>query len=304
MPDIPNVGKRVVSSVDPNNFSPRVGLAFAPLASGRLVLRSGYGVFHSRLSTLHLATAIQLPPNYVVGERQAPPLSDPYFAAPPQGSFPTFVPGIDLANQMFGRSLLTPYVHQYSAGVQYALKANLLLEVAYVGTRGLNLLRNVAINQAPLASEQNPIINEVTGEVITTNTTQNARLRAPFQGALTNGFGQRQTTAQSSYNSLQTSLMKQLSRGLQFLASYTYSKSIDNASVGSAGGDNGFVLGNQHDNRANRGVSDNDRTHRLVLSYLWDLPSPAFAQASRVQRSFLANWQVAGILIAHVWTAD
>jgi hypothetical protein len=52
------------------------------------------------------------------------------------------------------------------------------------------------------------------------------------------------------------------------------------------------------DNRANRGVSDNDRTHRVVLSYLWDLPSLGFAQSSQFGRSLLANWQVAGIVVA------
>ena len=296
-PGIPNVDKRVVKSVDKNNVGPRIGIVFSPLESGRLVVRSGYGMYHSWLSTFHLSTSIQNPPNYVVGERQSPPLTNPYFVAPPESGFPTLVPGVDLTNQVFGRDLRSPYVHQYNASLQYALKSDVLLEIAYVGTRGLNIWRNVAINQAPLASEQNPIYNEVTDKVITTNTNDNARLRAPFQGVLINGFGQRQTTAQSSYNSLQASLTKQLSRGLQFLASYTYARSIDNAS-NAAGGDGVFILGNQHDNRANRGVSDSDRTHRLVFSYLWDLPNPGFTQGSRFARSVFADWQVAGIIVA------
>ena len=58
-------------------------------------------------------------------------------------------------------------------------------------------------------------------------------LRAPFQGVEVGSFLQIQSTAQSTYNSLQISLTRRFSKGMQFLASYTYAKSIDNASGGS-----------------------------------------------------------------------
>jgi hypothetical protein len=317
--DVPNVGKRIVKSIDPNNFAPRVGFAFAPLDSGRLVVRGGYGIFYSRISITHLLTAIQLPPNYIVGRRSAadadkPTSAKPFFAAPAVDQFPKFVQGIDLATLVYDRNLRTPYFHQYNASVQYAMSKDTGLEIAYVGGRGLALLTNVGINQARLASPQHPIINEVlnalnlSGAVITTNTPTNAQLRAPFQGvslsaagASVPGFGQTQTTAQSTYNSLQISATKRLSQGLQFLAAYTYAKSIDNASggaIGAAGIDSGPILGNQLDGRANRGVSNFDRTHRFVLSYLWDLPKPSLAASSNAGRLLFSNWQVAGIITA------
>jgi hypothetical protein len=244
-----------------------------------------------------------------VGRRTNPPFASPFFAAPSSDKFPTFVPGIDLATPIYDRNLRTPYFHQYNASVQYALRKDLVVEVAYVGSRGVNLLRNVGINQARLASPQQPIINDVTGAMITTNTPANAQLRAPFQGvALSSagnsalpGFGQIQTTAQSTYNSLQISATQRLSKGLQFLAAYTFSKSIDNSSggaIGAAGIDSGPILGNQLDNRANRGVSNFDRTHRFVVSYLWDLPRPGFVTKTTAARWLFANWQVAGIITA------
>ncbi len=211
--------------------------------------------------------------------------------------------GVALASNTFDRRMRTPYFHQYDTSVQYALGKDLLLELAYVGTRRINLIRVIAINQARLASPQQPIINEVTGQAITTNTPANASLRAPYQGVEVGGFVQIQSTAESTYNSLQISLTKRLSKGLQLLASYTYARSLDNASGGSAS--TGDVLetatniaGNQLDNRANRGVSDFDRTHRFVLSYLWDLPRPAFAGRSTAGRLLLSNWEVAGIITA------
>jgi len=307
LPDVPNVSKRVLTSVDPNNFAPRVGFAWSPLESGRLVARGGYGVFYSRPSTAYVGISMNSPPTYAI--RRSPtgatvPLADPFFPLPAQDQFPAFVKGVALAGQIFDRGMRTAYFHQYNAGVQYTLARDLLFEVTYVGTRGLNLIRDLAINQARLASPQHPIINAVTSQAITTNTpaATNLALRAPFQGVEVGSFLQIQSTAQSTYNSLQMSLTRRLSKGLQFLASYTYARSIDNASGGSDSAgevrDTINIAGNQLDNRANRGVSDFDRTHRFVLSYLWELPRPAFAARSTAGRLLFSNWQVAGIVTA------
>ena len=241
-------------------------------------------------------------------------LNDPFTHLDPQNRFPELVTGVSLFGQTFDRNMRTPYVQQYNLSAQTEISKDMVLEVAYVGTRGVKLLRQVAINQARLASPQRPIINDVTGAIITTNTPGNAQLRAPFQGVATsnggNGFIQDQTTAQSSYNSFQLSLTRQLSRGLQVQASYTFSKSIDNASgQGGGSGTNGLInpgaaletnaiVGDQLNDRANRDVSDFDRTHRLVVSYLWELPKPAFAHRSTSSRLLFTNWQLSGIFTA------
>jgi hypothetical protein len=302
--DVPNVGKRVFTSIDPNNFGPRAGFAYSPFDSGRLALRGGYGIFYSRPSTVHVNNTINAPPTYAVAVRRSPAstlplvrLEDPFFPVPSQDQFPVFVPGVALSSSSFDRRLRTAYFHQYNVSLQFALSQDLLFEVAYVGTRGHNLFRNVRINQARLASQQQPIVNAVTGQVITTNTPANATLRAPYQGVDITGFQQFQYTAESAYNSLQVSVTRRLSKGLQLLASYTYAKSLDNAS-GQQGIDTSTILGNQLDDRANRGVSDFDRTHRVVLSYLWDLPSPAIAAKSKVGLLILSDWKLAGIITA------
>lgn len=304
LPEAPDASKRLLHSIDPNNFAPRVGFAYSPLESGRLVVRAGYGIFYSRPSTAYIGIAINAPPLYAV--RRSPagaavPLADPFFPLPAQDQFPAFVRGVSLAGRIFDRNLRAAYFQQYNASIQHSLSRNMLLEVAYVGTRGINLIRDIAINQARLASPQNPIINAVTGQVITTNTpaATNVALRAPYQGVEVGSFLQIQSTAQSTYNSLQLSMTRRLSKGLQFLASYTYAKSIDNASGGSDSSgdvrDTINIAGNQLDNRANRGVSDFDRTHRFVVSWLWDLPRPAFAR-STTARLLFSNWQIAGII--------
>jgi carboxypeptidase family protein len=310
LPGIPKVGKGLLRSIDPNNLAPRIGFAYSPLGSGRLAIRGGYGIFYSRATFQYASLMSTFPPAYLVAVRKGASLSDPFPAVPPSDQFPTFVPGINLSGTAFDRNLRTPYVQQFNLSLQYELGRSQLLELAYVGTRGVNLFRQVAVNQARLASAQAPITNDVTGQVITTNTDANAQLRAPFQGVSITSFSLNQTTAQSAYHSVQLSLTQRLSHGLQFLVSYTYAKSIDNASgsgggAGSAGvvntgavGDTSMILGDQRNPRANRGVSDFDRTHRFVLTYLWDLPRPAFASHPRALRSALSNWQVAGVATA------
>jgi hypothetical protein len=130
-----------------------------------------------------------------------------------------------------------------------------------------------------------------------------------MQGVSTPGFALNQTTAQSSYHSLQVSVNRRFSRGLQFSGSYTFSQSIDNAS-GPGGGagtdgtldrgggiDTANVRGNQLDPRSNRGLSDFDRTHFFTFGYLWDVPQPAFAH-SQLSRLFFSKWQISGIATA------
>jgi hypothetical protein len=72
----------------------------------------------------------------------------------------------------------------------------MVLQLAYVGSRGLRLFRQLAVNQAPIASAEHPMKNPVTGEVITANTPGNALLRAPFQGTDTSFLDLNQTSAQ------------------------------------------------------------------------------------------------------------
>ncbi len=311
-PAIPNVGKRVLNSIDPNNFGPRVGFALSPFGADRIVLRAGYGIFYSRSSFQYAVLSGFGPPTYsFVANTALGSLNDPFPAIANQSEFPTVFPGPLLLGNAIDRNNRTPYIQQFNGSVQFSLAVDTVFEVAYVGTRGVNLFRGFAINQAYLASEQHPIRNVVTGTDITTNTPANAQLRAPFQGVnVGTNFIQNQTAAQSTYHSLQAGLSRRLSRGFQFLVSYTLSKSIDNGSGGGGGAGVGGVLspdfindtssldGDQRDGRSSRGVSDFDRTHRLVFSYVWSLPKIPVAKNSKLGRLVFGGWQMSGIVTA------
>src|SRR5256886_3260919 len=102
LPGVPKVGNRVLRSNYPNNFGPRPGCADSPLDSGRLVLRGGYGIFYSRASTIYLN--FNAPPAYFTGIRNLPSsFADPYFPAPSQDRFPTFVQNATLAGSVHDR---------------------------------------------------------------------------------------------------------------------------------------------------------------------------------------------------------
>jgi hypothetical protein len=103
-----------------------------------------------------------------------------------------------------------------------------------------------------------------------------------------------ESRANSNYNSLQARFQQRLTTGLSVLASYTWSKSIDDASnFFSTAGDANFPQ-NSYDVRAERARSDFDLRHRLSLSYSYDLPSGHFEQ--RWLRGLLGGWQTFGIL--------
>jgi hypothetical protein len=194
--------------------------------------------------------------------------------------------------------------------VEYQLARDTVLQAAYVGSRGVRLFRSVAVNQAPIASPTHPIANAVTGDIIVDNSPDNASLRAPFQGTDTSFFNLNQTTAASTYHSLQVTLNRRAEHGVEFRASYTFSKSIDNAS-GAGGGafsdgsldttsalDTGTVFGNQFSAHTNRGLSDFDRTHRFVLNWVWDVPRASWEAHSWAGKSLFSSWQLSGIVIA------
>jgi len=307
---VTRVGKRIVESIDPNNFGPRIGVAWAPLASGRLAFRAGYGIFYSRPSFFYLALSYFAPPFFLDSVTFGQPLHNPFADVPPVSSFPLIREGAPLAGIVVDRRVRTPYFQHFTASAQYELLRDTTLQVAYAGTHGVKLYRAVGVNQARIASVRQPIVNSVTGDVITDNTLDNAPLRAPLQGVDTAFFALNESTAQSTYHSLQATVNRRMSAGLQFSASYTFSRSIDDTSQAGggafadgtldrgSGGDTGVLWGNQLGLHANRGLSDFDRTHVFVLNYVWEVPQLAFSRKFKAGRLLLRDWQVSGILTA------
>jgi hypothetical protein len=310
LPGVTRIGKRMVKSIDPNNFGPRIGIAWSPLSTGRLAFHAGYGIFYERPSFIYLGLEYFAPPFFLDTNTSGQPFNNPFGVAPPDSSFPLLQAGESVVGTSIDRNARTPYTQQFNTSVQYELRRNTTVQLAYAGSHGVKLFRQVSVNQAAIASLNHPITNPVTGEKVTVNSFENSPLRAPMQGVSTGGFALNESTAQSSYHSLQAMVNRRFSRGLQFSASYTFSKSIDNASnpggganpdgtLDRSGGiDTANIWGNQLDPGANRGISDFDRTHYFVFNALWNIPQPGLAHRSATTRFLLSNWQLSGIFTA------
>ncbi len=286
LPNVPLVEDSLVPN-DKNNFAPRVGFAYRANESGTLAVRGGYGVYYDRVSTRFANTQLFNFPYLALGVGVFRPLATPFAAVPQPGAFPTAatVPsplaplGILISGVYVDPNLRTPYVQQYNANVQWEFARDFLLEAGYVGSKGTKLLQLLTINQ--------PIYNPATNTF--------AAPFAPFVSAqknATGGLQQVQTSSNSHYDSLQLSVTKRFSRGLQFLSAYTFGKSIDYYSGGAI---NELVStpGDQRDWKSNRGRSDFDRTHRFVTSFVYDLPS--LVSNSSASRWILNDWGVNGI---------
>ena len=248
-----------------SNFAPRFGLAWSPGGRDTTVIRAAYGIHYDQ-SSLAPGEGLYFSAPYYNFNVYYPiqglvnlSLSNPFPA-----DFPFPYPGSAIA---FQRDLRTPAVQQWSLGVQRELGKARVLEIAYVGSKGTHLIDSRNINQPqPSVNRQNPGPNPNFSEIDII-----------------------ESQANSTYNSLQARLQQRLWQGLSLLASYTYAKSIDDASgFFSTTGDPNFPQ-NSYDLGAERGRSDFDIRQRFTVSYAYDLP---FLRRHR----WIGGWQSFGVL--------
>ena len=291
---VPTVEKTLVP-VDKNNFSPRVGFSYLLSEDLNLVMRGGYGIYYDRISTRYANTQLFNFPYFALGVGLPgfnTTFANPFPAMPVPSAFPTAatIPSplagslVSVSGVFVDPELKTPYLQQYNFGIQWNFAKNYLLDVGYVGNKGTNLLQVILLNQ--------PTFNT------TTNMFNPPPLGTGFATIrnLTGGVHQVQTTSLSNYNSLQTSLTRRFSNGAQFLASYTYGKSIDYYSGASTGvNELANINGDQVNWRLNRGRSDFNREHRFVVSGVYDLPK--LENQNSFVKGVFGNWEIAGIAV-------
>jgi hypothetical protein len=192
---------------------------------------------------------------------------------------------------------VSPSTQQWNLSVQRSLPKSWIMEVGYVGSKGTHLSAMLDPMQALLASPQNPItVRDVYGNsyTITQNTQLNVGARSPQLGLNPRGYFQFVNSATSHYNSLQATLAHQFAKGLHFQGAYTLSKSTDPvASVGA--GVYQFPMNDQTTLAPSMALSDFDRTHRLVLSYRYEIPF--FSYSRGLQSAVLGHWSVGGVTV-------
>ena len=281
-----------------NTIAPRIGFAWALLPkTTRLALRGGYGIYYSRPTGQAFTASVLAAPFGLMRTSTGmtntkatfqAPFAQPFPAA---GSFPMFVPYS--ANTASSVNVLDPHfrpamVQQFSLNVQAEFQSNWLLEVGYVGARGIHLQRFRSLNQAQDASPHNPIRG------IMSNTLANIGQRVPIPGIRPDSLREMEAEGSSWYNGLEASITKRLSHGFQLLVSYTFSKTLDTdgANINGTSAVNSLTLGDQNSPAQRWGRASFDRTHRLVVSETWMLPSPS----ASMLRAVLGTWELAAVL--------
>jgi Carboxypeptidase regulatory-like domain/TonB dependent receptor len=313
-----NGNRRGIYGTSYTNIAPRFG--FTDQLTQKLIVRGGYGIFFA-------------PQYFGGGYNPGFSQSTPYTSSVDGGltpfttlsnPFPTglIAPTGNTLGPLQDVGLSTtavpsanrhsPYVQQYSLGIQYAFTTNDVLTATYVGNHGTHLLLSNFFH-----SELNPA-NLVQGQALL-NPVPN-----PFYGHITNsGCGLNEPTIPlgqslqpynqycsvdepqapvgfSLYNALLADYNHRFHGGLNLLVSYTYSKFVDNVSgtndwsyVGSQGVQNYYNLA------AEKSVDGGDTPHSLVINYIYELPvGRGRKYASHINRATdaaLGGWQISGI---------
>jgi hypothetical protein len=252
---------------DYNNWAPRFGFAYRPFVDGKTVIRGGYGIFYS-LSVGQMFTFQAQNPPRIVNDVFTAQFPVPALTFENGFQLDRLTPSGIVSVRAMEYNRRDPYIQQWDFTLQRQLSNDLVVEAAYVGTKGTKLPRSDVINSPrPGPGAIQP--------------------RRPFQGFAT--FFVREARMTSVYHALQLKADKRFSRSHSFLASYTFSKSLDTGSSSFGGGGNSFDNAQDSDDiRAERGRSAQDAGQILTVSYILEFPWMK-------QHPVIGGWQLAGI---------
>jgi len=270
----------VNSASEPNrtDFAPRVGLAWRLpgffSSGGDTVFRAGYGVYFSPELAIEsydlVLNGIRNEMNTADGLKTPILTTRDGFPITSTTGFPSFF-GVD-------RHLGTPYVQQWNAGFQRELPGAVLFEAAYLGTKGTHLGRSRRFNTA---------LHTETGENLDPRPGDLQSLRTfPSLGTLF----QFQHSSGSSYHSLQLKAEKRFRKSLSFLASFVWSKAIDDASTVVPGLFDSSAAQDERNLRLERGLSAFNVGRRVSAGLVYALPGP------RTWNRLLGGWELSGIV--------
>ena len=275
-----------------NTWNPRLGFAYRLPGTDRVVLRGGYGGYHQRLVGYAVLQTMLQPPfaqsRLLTGTTNAAAtLQNPFGPYPSLPNFPAYSPTTNLNFLNFAPNIRPPFSQTYNFQAQTKLTNSMVLEIGYVGRRGLHLLRNQSYNEAMWASPSNPIRG------VTTDTLANLTARLPVEGFSAPGPDYMETEGSSWYNALQVSLSKRVSHGVQFLASYTYARLFaTDVNTSNFPGPGGNATGEQNHPGNRYGPDQFVRPHRFVISYVWELPW--LRNSKSLAGSLLGGWSLSG----------
>jgi len=294
---------RALQRPDRDDFGPRFGFAWQPFKSNKTVIRGGAGIYYDQMTgELYFQKSFN-PPFFDLSEGNLLDNESAVFAAletPPTAGGLPLATGLLLQNLFYSPSLagaLFPTsnpvivdlhdstVYQWSLDWQQQLGQSWLLDVGYVGTRGLHL---------PLMWDPNQRNNSDPAACVVNGTIACPR---PYPDFLSQSYTD--SIGKSIYHSLQVKAERHYNNGMAIIAAYTYGKALDTNSTYFGTNASPNFPENSYDIAAEKGRADFDYRQRFSLAYVYNLPfgrSVAHLENSRAN-FLIEDWQVAGIAL-------
>jgi hypothetical protein len=270
-----------VSNQDKTDFAPRFGFAWDPYGTGRTSIRGGYGIFYDATLFGTFEQNIFANPPYVNSVSISNvSLNNPAAGTAAISNTPKALRGtpVNFAN---------PYTQQWSLEVQRQIQPDWLASVAYVGTKGTNLLGIVDLNQLPPNFAYTSGFASATTNYTSSGSELPLNYLRPYQGY--NAINVIEPWFNSNYNSLQLFTQKRFKGTNQISASYTWSKSLtDNGSDRSNAPQSTYNF-----NKGEYGPGTYDRKQVFNLNFVYQIP--VFTQQKGLVGKTLGGWQASAI---------
>jgi len=282
------------------NLSPRIGVSWSPGGSQSTLVSAGFGIYFDQLLGYALDTQKNAAPFYSIG-------TNPTFDS--RSTFPDALAGASQLGGTFPQQGLSLDYHdftdtrvlRYEFGIQHRLPQQTNVQLSYVGARGNHVWRNYEANLFPapiirtdgsLFFPDNCVATPPPREHIPSALCRSSA--GPVNPAFQSGINIMASDAQSFYNSFLLTADTRLSRALTLRASFTYSKSIDDASsIGTSASAQQYGL----DRKLDRSLSDFDNRKRLSGSFFYNLPAPKGQTGFlSVASQIVGGWRIGGIM--------
>lgn len=264
--------RRDIVDPDYNNFAPRLGFTWRPSFVSNMVVRGGYGIYYSTDNFNEEQFKGQGPPFFQQQTLDGDPRTPTIFM---KDMLPAFTASQNTGPFTFDRLNRTPYLSQWSFGIQKSFGSNWLVEAEYAGSQG---------NKMPQRRNLNAATIDPTGTI---PVAQRRRYPQYSDILLTYNGGW------TSYNALTAKLEKRYAAGLYLLGSYTWQKNLD------LGATDDFSTIHSEFKKWDKGHSTLDVPHRFVGSYIYELPFGKGKQflggVSRAADLLVGGWEVNGI---------